>query len=700
MRPQPRSVTLAVLVVVLVSGMFSASAGAQGRTELAGHTPSFVGQAPDLGPADPARIITVSLHLKTRSALDQLLPQLYDPTSASYRQWLSSSQLDAALALAPNGLSSIQQFLASYHLTAVATGPAEVSAQGTVANIQTAFGVAIHEFRVNGRLVRANTSNPSIPGAAGAFVSSVSGLAEQHMQPNWVYAAEPGAKPFNSVPLAQVTNGLFYSSQCFLKPQSVTFTEASPAIVATYVGNRYGQNPANTTVGTWAPCGYQPSDIWGAYGLGALYTGGLDGTGATIAIVVAYGSTTIQTDLAEFSSLYGLASPQLTVVGTPTAAPYDSDPNLSGWADETSIDVEWAHAIAPGAQIVLVVSPDDSQENLAAAVAQAATIPGVTVISNSYGWPESEEVAADFDAFETANEVAAASGVSVQFSSGDAGDYVAALGYSDVEYPASSPWVTSVGGVSVGVQSNGAIWLQTGWGANITKLAGPSTAGYPPVGPILPTVPPLQEGFLYGAGGGPSGVFQKPQFQRSLQGRARLLPDISWVADPYTGVEVIVSADDTGHNFLVGVVGGTSVSAPMFSALWSIVNQQAGHAMGLAGYTLYRLSPRAITDVLPASSFTNPSGFILTGGTGPSSEFQERNRSQPRLTLETADALAAPLNGNFSFYSALFDSPITANWYVLTFGTDSSLRVTPGWDEVTGLGTPNGARFVEEASRD
>jgi subtilase family serine protease len=703
MRPQLRSVASAAFLLVLASGSSFAAAQAQGRTELADHTPSFVGQSTDLGPADPSKLITVALHLKTRRALEQILPPLYDPASPNYRQWLTTDEINAALALAPSDLANVRQFLASYHLSVVATGPAEISAQGTIANVQSAFNVALHEFRVNGRIVRANTSNPSVPGAAGALVSSVSGLTDDRMHPNWVYAAQAGGKPFNSVPLAEVTNGLFYSAQCFRAPQEVTFSAgsagSSPAATATYFGNRYGQDIDNTVVGTWAPCGYQPSDLWSAYGLKTLYAGGLDGTGETIAIVVAYGSTTIETDLAEFSSVYGLAPPQLTVIGTPTAAPYDTDPNLSGWADETTIDVEWAHAIAPGAQIVLVVSPDDSQQNLAAAVAQAATNPGVVVVSNSYGWPESQEDVADFDDFETANEIAAALGVSVQFSSGDSGDYVAALGHSDVEYPASSPWATAVGGVSVGVGSNGAIWLQTGWGANITKLAGPATAGSPPVGPILPTVPPLQEGFLYGSGGGPSGVFDKPRFQRFLPGRTRLLPDISWVGDPYTGVEVIVSADDTGHNFLVGVVGGTSVSAPMFSALWSIVNQQSVHAMGLAGYTLYALSPRAITDVLPAGSPTNPAGFIVTTDTSAALNARRPSGGESRVTIETPYALAAPLDGNFIFYSALFDSPITANWYVLTFGTDSSLRVTPGWDEVTGLGTPNGAGFVEEAAQ-
>ena len=96
------------------------------------------------------------------------------------------------------------------------------------------------------------------------------------------------------------------------------------------------------------------------------------------------------------------------------------------------------------------------------------------------------------------------------------------------------------------------------------------------------------------------------------------------------------------------------------------------------------MSPRAITDVLPAFSETNPVGVIQTTKKGG--------------TIETARSLAGPLEGNQSFFSALFNSPISTRWFVLTFGTDSSLRIGRGWDEVTGLGTPNGASFIEEAA--
>lgn len=686
MRSQCRSVvSLSVSLSALAVSVFAAApawtqngAGSSDPSSATAQNavPAFVGQSRDLGPADPHSTITISLHLRTPSGLDAALQRLYDPASPDYQQWLSSSQVAAALAATAADAATARQFLAAHHLKEVGSGPAEIFAQGTIADVQAAFNTAIHLFDVNGRIVRANTSPPTISGAAGAAISSIGGLADHRMRPHWTIGREPDGTAFAPVPLGEAANGAFFSAQCFRPPERDTFT--SSTATATYFGNRYGQNIDNAPPNA-APCGYQPSDVSTAYHLTPLYNAGLDGTGETIAIVDAYGSTTIQTDAAVFSAFYGLPAVDLTVIGTPTASPFSTDTNLAGWAVETTLDVEWAHAIAPGAKIVLIVSPDNTDANLAAAVAQAAALPGVVVISNSYGGPESQEDAAGFAAFEKANKAAAARGISVDYSSGDDGDYVSLIGYTDVSYPASSPWATAQGGVSVGVGADGSISFQTGWGANITKIAENAALGN------APTVPPLQEGFYAGAGGGPSAVFAKPSFQWRLPGRTRLVPDVSWIADPYTGVEIIFSTDDTGQNFGIEAIGGTSVAAPMFSGLWSIVVQRAGHKLGQAARTLYRLSPSAITDVLPAFSLTNPFGIIQTS-------------SSKRLQIETPYALAAPLEGNRTFYSAIYNSPFSTRWFVLTFGTDSSLEIGPGWDEVTGLGAPNGATFVEEAA--
>ena len=159
-------------------------------------------------------------------------------------------------------------------------------------------------------------------------------------------------------------------------------------------------------------------------------------------------------------------------------------------------------------------------------------------------------------------------------------------------------------------------------------------------------------------------------------------------ADPQTGVEIIITPDGVlADGTFVDVAGGTSLSAPMFSALWAIADQAnaavGGGPLGQAAPLLYELGGNAITDVnvAPIETLLDVNGLIL-------------NPPKQPLVLELAPQLGAPLDGTNFFVSALYQNP-TSDWFVLTFGTDSSLTTGPGWDNVTGLGTPNGAKFVQ-----
>jgi len=672
--------TALTMVVLSCLASVPVQANALPRAVLPNHTPRFAARGGDLGPARPSQEITVTVWLRARDAagLEQRSQQLQDPTSGA-AAFLSGEQFQAAHAPADAAVATVSRFLQASGLAVTSVGPHNlfVTARGTVAAAQAAFGVGIHDFLVNGRVLRSNTSDPSLPQAVAAVVAAVGGLSEKGMRPHHLRPFDPDGAGFAPAPLAKTPHGAFFSPQCFRAPETERFSSATAT--AAYTGNRYGQDIANTATGTLPPCGYQPSEMQAAYDVAGLHALGLDGTGQTIAIVDAFGSTTIGYDAAVFSEVYGLPALDLTVVGTPTASPFDPDPNLAGWAEETTLDVEWAHAIAPGAKIVLVVSPDNADVNLAAAVALAASIPGVSSISNSYGGPESEEDDAGFTAFETAIKMASVKGISVSFSSGDDGDWEAILGYRDVGYPASSPFATGVGGVSVALKADGSTDFQTGWGTNLTRIADTVALGSPPADP------PLQLGFQFGAGGGVSGHFAKPAYQRRLPGRARLEPDIGWVADPYTGVEIVESLDADG-NLGVGVIGGTSVACPMFSALWAIAAQGAGHRLGQAAPILYGLDARsgAITDVVPVGSSHDVVGFIHDAG---------------GLTFESRFDLAAPLGGTRTFVSALYNSPFSTRWFVVTFGTDSSLITATGWDDVTGLGTPSGQAFVNAIAR-
>ena len=186
-------------------------------------------------------------------------------------------------------------------------------------------------------------------------------------------------------------------------------------------------------------------------------------------------------------------------------------------------------------------------------------------------------------------------------------------------------------------------------------------------------------------------MYAKPKFQKGNTTGAvkfRQVPDIAMNADPQTGSEIIVTPDSVpGHAQTVEVFGGTSLACPMFSAVWSIANQAASDAgfgpLGQAAPILYELSSNAITDVnlKAADTKNNVTGSIL-------------NPPNPPQTVSAA-ALAGPQASTTRFVTALFQSSAT-NWDVLTFGTDSSLSTDSGWDNVTGLGTPNGQAFINQ----
>ena len=273
-----------------------------------------------------------------------------------------------------------------------------------------------------------------------------------------------------------------------------------------------------------------------------------------------------------------------------------------------------------------------------------------------------------------------AAGESIQFSTGDYGDNASQLGgfYTSTGWPASSPYATGIGGVSVALDSHKHIAWQTSWGTNITEIADTAALGNPPLDV------PNNEGFVFGGTGGASDTYPQPAFQRGLPGDRRLTPDISWVADPYTGVEIIYSVD-AQNDLGIDVIGGTSASCPMFSALWAIATQHAHRPLGQAAPRLYRLHDGAITDVVNSSSRNNVTGTIQDPfGTNP----------------VRASELAAPLYNLPTFISALYNSPFSTRWFVLGFGLDSTLPTGRGWDPATGLGTPNGWNFVHAFSRD
>jgi subtilase family serine protease len=643
--------------------------GARGAT-IAKNTPGFIKNARDLGPVDPSTVISVTAWLKLHNEqrLDRLVAQQYTKADPNFHKWVTQDQFNAQFAPTSKELKAVQNWLNAHRLKTVdvAENNLYVKVQGTVADVEQTFHVQIDNFDLNGQTFRSNTNDPSINDSSGQLVAAITGLDDFGFEPNHVPAREPDGTPFPMVPLARLgPNGLFFEGQCLFGVQTHTFT--GTGVSATYTGNRYGADINNTALGTLPPCGYQPSEMQTAYNMKALYATGLNGSGETIVIVDAYGSPTIAEDAAVFSTVYGLPPIDLQLVRAPGL---QQNPHgaARGWDLETTLDVEWAHAMAPGAKVALVVATD--RASLDEAINYAVVHHLGNTISNSWSTIEGLGNPKQLDRVNRILQMAAAQGIDVNFVTGDFGDETVRVGFKSVDFPASSPFATAIGGTSLFLNPDNTMAFQTGWGNNLTRIANTVAEGSTPVDP------PLHLGFQGGAGGGSSLTFAKPDFQSSLAGTTRQVPDISMLADPFTGAEFIQTV---GGVLSVGVIGGTSLACPMFSGVMAIAAQKNGSPLGQAAALVYTLPAGAVYDVLAVSSPTNVTGSITdSGGT----------------TAYSAANLAAPLENTISFFSALYNSPFSTRWFVLTFGTDTSLTTGPGWDNVTGVGTPNGVNFV------
>jgi subtilase family serine protease len=337
----------------------------------------------------------------------------------------------------------------------------------------------------------------------------------------------------------------------------------------------------------FGPC-YSPQEIRTAYGLNKLIDAGMVGSGQTIVLIESYGSPTIVADLQTFDLDYGLPDPPSVKVLAPLGAvPFDpNDSTQVGWAFETTLDVQWAHAIAPGAAIVVLTSP----------VAETEGVQGMPeflaleryaldhhlgkIISQSWGATENtlfdtagRKVLADFSEF---YERARHEHVTVFASAGDSGssnvelDGVTVYPFPTVGFPASSPLVTAVGGTSLYADTSGTYQSETVW----DEVALGGGAG----------------------GGGISQVFREPEYQRGTLPNGvqrqldhkRGLPDISYNADPYTPILVYVGflgSANAGYYF----IGGTSEGAPQWAGIVADLNQYAGRPLGFLNSALYSI---------------------------------------------------------------------------------------------------------------
>lgn len=640
------------------------------------------GAPQDQGAVDPATAVSavVLLNNPNEAALDAAVASRYDASSPNYHVWMTDAAL-AALAPPAQDVAALQASLVSQGFKVNVSG-GHLRIAGSAGQFGAAFGTTVHRYTsARGESFLKPASTPSFRGAHAALIAGVAGVSAG-MRPMLVRQIDPSTgQPAAIVPAAAGTDPLAsFTEQCFsTKPTTATLSAAGGSISTGFglVSDVFtGPTYLSTASTTDRPeCGYTVQAVQQHYGIDEAQARGLTGRNQTIVIVDAYGSPTLSADANTFSQVMGLpplAGGALTVVYS-NGQPNFSDSPAADWATETTLDVEWAHALAPDARIVVVVAPTQDPADLAGAVEYAAEHHLGGVISNSYGYAEAQSDSATAQLFNNVFRNAAARGIAVNVATGDSGDNGVGSPVGAASIPADSIWGTAVGGTSINIPSESGP-VEAAWGLTVS-----------PLGTLLAPSPAIAPVFYFGSGGGESVFLTKPDYQRQLPGFGRQLPDISALADPQTGV-IIVQTDSSGTQQW-SVIGGTSLATPLFSAIWTLADQAAGEPLGQAAPILGALPASAIRDVLPiAAARLDTRGSITLAGT--------TTQYDPAATLGLTQTQPA------GFFSALVVEPsgLSQAWDVLGFGADSSLLAAPGWDDVTGYGVPNGVQFIEAAA--
>ena len=507
---------------------------------VAGRTKS----ATDLGQAPADHVLNgVTLFFSRtaaqQTALDQLMAAQQTPGSPLYHQWLTPSQFGQQFGLSAPDLEKVTSWLSSQGLTVsyVAPSNALVRVSGTVAQLQQAFGTSIHSLNSRGEQHVANVTNPVLPAAIANVVSGIAGLDD------------------------------------FL-PHSHARTQAiKPAFTSGVSGLHF----------------LSPGDFHVIYDSNPLLASAINGTGTSIALM---GQATLSLpDVASFRAAGGLPAQVPTTVSATAAAPTFTGNDL----EESQLDVEWAGASAPNAQIIYVTSANGVFDSLQYAINQQ-TVAKFPIISISYGSCEPDNSGASATSYSALFQQANVQGQTILAAAGDSGatdcepgGSVAAADGLAVDFPGTSPFVTSVGGTMF--NDTAANWTAASTSDQIT-----SALGYIPE-TVWNEFSAL--GVLASGGGGASLYFAKPSWQVAAgvpADSSRDVPDVALNAAashvPYLYCVPIVAGDPSatvdsctsGFRNSLGnltAVGGTSAAAPSFAGVIALLEQKLNATTGL-----------------------------------------------------------------------------------------------------------------------
>jgi subtilase family serine protease len=619
-------------------------------TTLAGTTPGYATASADLGQTGASAPLSLRVYLAGRDSagLDAYARAVSDPNSAGYKHFLSTSEFTNRFGTSQAQIDAVTAWLKGAGLTVTGANQHWVEVSGTAAAAQKAFGTQLHNFRTPQGTLRSNASDVKVPANVSAAVLGVAGLAQstQHAVTNHQKVDTSARGPVQN-------NDPSCSDYYGQKPAP----SSAPAVPAGY-----------TTPATLAQCSLVPSELRDAYGVTKT---GLTGKGATIAIVNWYGSPTMEADANKYSVNHGdkpFAAGQYSEVNDPSQWTHQ-DQCGGGDFGEESLDVEMAHGLAPDAKVITVAANSCFDSDLLAAEANIVDHHLADIVSNSWGeimYSTSGDIdPAQMKAYDQIFKQGAVEGIAFDFSSGDCMNsdaYSTSTGLNcdpsasraQVDWPASSAWVTSVGGTALGLDKHGYGFEAPMADTRSGRTAPGATAWVP-------------AGQTFGAGGGVSETIAQPWYQSwtvphgmattlmdgtKVAQPKRTIPDISLNGDLYFSSSLVGQTDPASGTYSEGGFGGTSVSAPAWAGVLAAAQQaQWGIPVGFANPAIYARS-WLTNDVV----------------------------QNPRQIAGSA------------IHSVVFQypasSPAAGQFRLIQYGNDEGLPASRGYDLATGVGSP------------
>lgn len=483
-------------------------------------TVPLVHQAQYLQPTNPDQPLTITLGLQTRNQqeLTSLVEAVNNPKSSLYHQFLTPAQFNTRFAPTDDQVQQVVSFLQSQGLTVtnVSSNNLLITASTTVSQAQQAFNIQINDYKLGTQTFYANASSPAVPSTIRSLITSVGGLE----------------------------NSTRFHSYHHLHPHR------------------------NATL----PTGFTPSGLATAYDYTALQSSGIMGDNRNIALLELDGYQA--SDIAQYASYFNLG----TITASNTLV--DGFNGTAGQnAIEVELDMEVIAAVAPHASQLIYEGPNTAQ-GFNDTVNRIVTDNRTTTVSISWGECESVTGSANLQTLDTIFQQGAVQGMSFFAASGDAGAYDCQDTNLAVDYPASDPNVTAVGGTNLQVNTlNGSYVSESVWSNPHDILYGPMGSG---------------------SGGGLSSTWTQPSWQsgpgvlNSYSNGKREIPDVSANADPTTGYAIyctVTSASCPATGWVS--VGGTSAAAPLWAASSLLVSQylisQGKSPLGLVNPLLYGL---------------------------------------------------------------------------------------------------------------